>query len=77
MPNNRSIVVYIDRFFGQEIRMNHRVKKKQKMTKDNLLVFTLVVSSVSVFLFGILLFMVLIFATHDWLTCEHQETIVF
>jgi hypothetical protein len=35
MPNNRSIVVYIDRFFGQEIRMNHRVKKKQKMTKDN------------------------------------------
>lgn len=37
------------------------------MTKDEtLLVFTLVVSSVSVFLFGILLFMVLISATHDF-----------
>ncbi|MED6121217.1 hypothetical protein PIB30_027018 [Stylosanthes scabra] len=37
------------------------------MTKDEtLLVFTLVVSSVSVFLFGILLFMVLISATRDF-----------
>lgn len=37
------------------------------MTKDEtLLVFTLVVSSVSIFLFGILLFMVLISATRDF-----------
>ncbi|KQJ96840.1 hypothetical protein BRADI_3g27341v3 [Brachypodium distachyon] len=37
------------------------------MTKDEtLLVFTLVVSSVSVFLFGILLFMILISATRDF-----------
>jgi hypothetical protein len=37
------------------------------MTKDEtLLVFTLAVSSVSVFLFRILLFMVLISATHDF-----------
>ena len=37
------------------------------MTKDEtLLVFTLAVSSVSVFLFGILLFMVLISATRDF-----------
>jgi len=43
------------------------VKKEQRMTKDEtLLVFTLVVSSVSVFLFGILLFMVLISATRDF-----------
>lgn len=47
--------------------MNHWVKKEQRMTKDEtLLVFTLVVSSVSVFLFGILLFMVLISATRDF-----------
>ncbi|KAL5644759.1 hypothetical protein ACJX0J_002081 [Zea mays] len=43
------------------------VKKEQRMTKDEtLLVFTLVVSSVSIFLFGILLFMVLISATRDF-----------
>ena len=45
------------------------MKKEQRMTKDEtLLVFTLVVSSssVSVFLFGILLFMVLISATRDF-----------
>jgi hypothetical protein len=37
------------------------------MTKDEtLLVFTLAVSSISVFLFGVLLFMVLISATHDF-----------
>ena len=47
--------------------MNHWVKKEQRMTKDEtLLVFTLVVSSVSIFLFGILLFMVLISATRDF-----------
>lgn len=47
--------------------MNHWVKKEQRMTKDEtLLVFTLVVSSVSVFLFGILLFMILISATRDF-----------
>ncbi|KAL5642793.1 hypothetical protein ACJX0J_002165 [Zea mays] len=40
---------------------------EQRMTKDEtLLVFTLVVSSVSIFLFGILLFMVLISATRDF-----------
>ncbi|KAL5646021.1 hypothetical protein ACJX0J_003224 [Zea mays] len=39
------------------------VKKEQRMTKDEtLLVFTLVVSSVSIFLFGILIFMVITFA---------------
>ncbi|KAL5645438.1 hypothetical protein ACJX0J_002483 [Zea mays] len=42
------------------------VKKEQRMTKaETLLVFTLVVS-VSIFLFGILLFMVLISATRDF-----------
>jgi hypothetical protein len=47
------------------------VKKEQRMAKDKtLLVFTLVVSSISVFLFGILLFMVLISATHNF----HERT---
>jgi hypothetical protein len=47
------------------------VKKEQRMTKDDtLLVFTLVVSSVSIFLLGILLFMVLISVTHDF----HERT---
>jgi glucan phosphoethanolaminetransferase (alkaline phosphatase superfamily) len=38
----------------------------------SLLVFTLVVSSVSIFLFGTLLFMVLISATHDF--CEREKS---
>jgi uncharacterized membrane protein YqhA len=43
------------------------------MEKDEpLLVFTLVVSLVSVFLFGILLFMVLISATRDF--CERTKS---
>ncbi|KAL5646395.1 hypothetical protein ACJX0J_002410, partial [Zea mays] len=51
--------------FNRHIRIF--VKKEQRMTKDEtLLVFTLVVSSVSIFLFGILLFMVLISATRDF-----------
>jgi len=44
---------------------------EQRMTKDEtLLAFTLVVSLVYIFLFGILIFMVLISTTHDF----HERT---
>ncbi|KAL5672444.1 hypothetical protein ACJX0J_016750, partial [Zea mays] len=61
--------IHVSMTYGQEhpIYGEIFVKKEQRMTKDEtLLVFTLVVSSVSIFLFGILLFMVLISATRDF-----------